>query len=495
MSTTGNVQITINDNGGATNIIVAAPSVIAVAGTSSAGTVGVPVSTRSLATITSTFGYGPLSELCALLISAGATVIATKLTTAAAGSASAVTFTGTGSSAVTVSGAAFDTYYAVVKVVTGGTIGSAGITLQISLDAGRTFGPVIALDVASNYAIPQTGLTLNFGAGTLVAGDTATFGTVAPAPNAAGVNAWLNAMLASPYAAAGWGSMIVAGSRTGADVTSVQATLDTLAAQYLFERLIFNSRDVSPAAKWGGTGETESTWQNALLNDFSATSARRACVSAGYYNVPSGIANPAAGTPRYRRPLSWAIAARKVQQPVQVLSSRVKDGTLAAIVVDPTNDPTDGFVYHDERINPGLDAGRFASAWTRLGQPQGFFVRSENLMSPLGSDFPLLAVGQCFDNFCSALVQYFTANIDDSVRTNANGTIYENDAQRLESGALSAVASSMTGQYQPQNTSVVIDRTYNVKTNSKVLVNGTFGSLAYVREFDLTVQVQNPNAA
>ncbi|MEY5061183.1 MAG: hypothetical protein RIS45_1104 [Planctomycetota bacterium] len=495
MSTTGNVQITINDNGGATNIIVAAPSVIAVAGTSSAGTVGVPVSTRSLATITSTFGYGPLSELCALLISAGATVIATKLTTAVAGSASAVTFAGTGSSAVTVSGAAFDTYYVVAKVITGGTIGSAGITLQISLDAGRTFGPVIALDVASNYAIPQTGLTINFGAGTLVAGDTATFGTVAPAPNAAGVNAWLNAMLASPYAAAGWGSMIVAGSRTGADVTSVQATLDTLAAQYLFERLIFNSRDVSPAAKWGGTGETESTWQNALLNDFSATSARRSCVSAGYYNMPSGIANPAAGTPRYRRPLSWAIAARKVQQPVQVLSSRVKDGTLAAIIVDPTNDPTDGFIYHDERINPGLDAGRFASAWTRLGQPQGFFVRSENLMSPLGSDFPLLAVGQCFDNFCSALVQFFTANIDDSVRTNSNGTIYENDAQRLESGALSAVASSMTGQYQPQNTSVVIDRTYNVKTNSKVLVSGTFGGLAYVREFDLTVQVQNPNAA
>jgi hypothetical protein len=53
----------------------------------------------------------------------------------------------------------------------------------------------------------------------------------------------------------------------------------------------------------------------------------------------------------------------------------------------------------------------------------------------------------------------------------------------------------MTGQYQPQNTSVVIDRTYNVKTNSKVLVSGTFGGLAYVREFDLTVQVQNPNAA
>ena len=109
MSTTGNVQITINDNGGATNIIVAAPSVIAVAGTCSSGTVNVPVSTRSLSTITSTFGYGPLSELCALLISAGATVIASKLATATAGAAGAVTFVGTGTSVVSVSGAAYDT--------------------------------------------------------------------------------------------------------------------------------------------------------------------------------------------------------------------------------------------------------------------------------------------------------------------------------------------------------------------------------------------------
>lgn len=495
MSTTGNVQITINDNGGATNIIVAAPSVIAVAGTSSAGTVGVPVSTRSVSTITSTFGYGPLSELCAVLIAAGATVIATKLTTDTAGAASAVTFVGTGTSAITVTGTPFDTYYVVLKVVTGGTRGTAGITFQISLDAGRTFGPIIALGTATTYAISNTGITLNFAAGNLVAGDVATFGTTEPLAADTDVTDWLTALQASPYAAAGWGSMIAHGDRSGADVSVIETGLDTLATEYLFERLIVNARDVDPAAKWGGAAESEATWEASLLSDFAATSARRVSVCAGYYNMPSGIANSDAGTPRYRRPLSWAIACRKVQQPVQVLSSRVKDGTLANIIVNPSSDPTDGFTYHDERINPGLDAGRFASAWTRLGQPQGFFVRSENLMSPLGSDFPLLAVGACFDNFCSALVQFLTFNIDDSVRTNANGTIYENDAQRLESGALSAVASAMSGQYQPANTSVVIDRSYNVKTNSKVLVSGTFGGLAYVREFDLTVQVQNPNAA
>lgn len=506
MATTGNVQITIQDNGGASNIIVAAPSVIAVAGVSSSGTANVPVSTRSISTITSTFGYGPLTELCALLIANGATVIATKLTKNASGTASAVTHTGTGTSVVTVTldagVGAFDTYYVKVKVATAGTIGTSG-AIQVSLDAGRTYGPVISLGTAVTYAISNTGVTLNFGVGTLVVGDTYTFSTIEPSANTAGVQAWLTALAASPYAQAGWGNMIChtcpdeSVDITGTNFNSIQTTLDTLASGYLFERCMFNARDAKTPVAWGGAGETESAWMSSIISDFAATTAKRACVAAGCYNMASGIANTSAGTPVYRRPLSWAIAARKVTKDVQILSSRVKDGPLGSINVDPTSDPSDGFLYHDERANPGLDAAWFASAWTRLGQGQGFFVRSENLaiMNAPSSDFPLLAIGACFDVFCSTLVQFFTVSIDETVRTNANGTIYENDAQQLEKGATAAVANAMSGSYQPANTSIVIDRTYNVKSNSKVKVSGTFGALAYMREFDLTVQVQNPNAA
>lgn len=500
MATTGNVQISIVDNGGAANIIVPAPSVIAVAGVSSAGTANVPISTRSISTITSTFGYGPLSELCAVLIAQGATVIATKLTQNAAGTATVPSGeSGTSAVTTTLDGTvgAFDTYQVQMNIVTGGTIGVAGITFQLSLDAGRTFGPVIALGTANTYAIPNTGITLNFGAGTIVVNDKIKFSTVEPTANLAGVQAWLSALAASPYAQSGWGNMICHGARVGTDISTLNGNLDTLATNYLFERCMFNARDAVTPVAWGGAGETDAVWMASLQGDFAATSAKRCLVAAGFYNMPSGIATDRAGTPRYRRPLSWAIAARKVTKDVQVLSSRVKDGPLASIVVDPTNDPSDGFVYHDERVNPGLDASWFASAWTRLGQGQGFFVRSENLaiMASPSSDFTLLALGACFDIFCSTLVQYFTANIDETVRTNANGTIYENDAQQLEKSATAAVANAMSGAYQPANTSIVIDRTYNVKTNSKIKVSGTFGALAYVREFDLTVQLQNPSAA
>lgn len=58
-----------------------------------------------------------------------------------------------------------------VKVVTGGTIGTSQIVLDVSLDDGRTYNRV-RLGTASSYVIPYIGVTLSFAAGTLVAGDT-----------------------------------------------------------------------------------------------------------------------------------------------------------------------------------------------------------------------------------------------------------------------------------------------------------------------------------
>jgi hypothetical protein len=513
MSTTGEVEITILDNAGAANIVTAAPSVVAIFGVSSAGTPNVPVSTRSIATLTSTFGYGPLVELGALLISQGATVIATKVAQSAAGTASTVVGEqGTSAWTTTLDATvgAFDTYFVQIVVLSGGTVGVASATMkiQVSLDAGRTFGPVQVVDISMatpTYVIPNTGITINVGAGT-VDPSTATspvrFGTKEPQPGVGNIQTAITALANSVYAQSGWGSVIIhapafTGAMTTANVNTIQSTLDTMATNQLFDRAMINVRDADLAASpWGGAGvESDATYTTTLVTNAAARNAKRMLAAAGYYNIPSGIANSVAGTPRHRRPGSWAIQARKVAVAVQTLSSRVKDGPLSTIIVDTTSDPTDGFVYHDERINPGLDAVGYASFWTRLQQGSGFFVRSENLFSPPSSDFDLFAVGQCFDNFCSTLVQYFTASIDESVRTNANGTIYENDAQQLESGALAAVAAAMPGQYQAANTSVVIDRSYNVMTNKKALVTGVFGQLGYIREFDLTVQLQNPLAS
>lgn len=58
----------------------------------------------------------------------------------------------------------------VLRVVSGGTVGTDQIKLELSLDGGRTFQP-IRLGTANSLAVPDVNATLTFGAGTLVAED------------------------------------------------------------------------------------------------------------------------------------------------------------------------------------------------------------------------------------------------------------------------------------------------------------------------------------
>lgn len=59
----------------------------------------------------------------------------------------------------------------VLRVVSGGTIGTDQIKLELSLDGGRSFQN-LRLGTANSYALPNVNVTVSFGAGTLVTGDT-----------------------------------------------------------------------------------------------------------------------------------------------------------------------------------------------------------------------------------------------------------------------------------------------------------------------------------
>ena len=507
----GNVNITITD-GGSASIIVPGSSVQLVVGCSSSGTAGQLVATRNPATLQSMFGYGPLVEAAALPCLAGGTVIAIKAATATPGGASSVTTTGGGTSVITVTGTPYDTYYVTVKFTTStgaaGTIGQAtpAIYLQVSLDAGRNYGPVISLGTANTYAIPNTGITLNFAAGTILNAQTSTFGTTEPAWSTAGIQSALNAFQASQYAIAGVGSTHLVGTMSGANATTIEGYLDTLATGYVYTRAFASARDASPTTAWGGTGETESTWMNSIQTDFSAVSGRRLCVGAAYWNMPTAFPNPAStGAPVLRRPIAWAAAARQVVIPPQRHLGRVRDGSISQIVVDPLNNPLDGFVYHDERLNPGLDyviagtGGRFMSTMTRTGLP-GVYITNPLSMAPLGSDFFLMPLGSVMDVFASIIHQVGQQIIDDDVRVNASGTIYENDARAIEAILANSVNSVMFAQKmisQPcaAGAGIVVDRTNNVKTTNNVNVTGQIVSRGYVLSETVTLSYQNPNAA
>ena len=508
----GNVNLTVSD-GGSASIVVPGSSVQLVIGTCSTGTVGQIIATRSAATIQANLGQGPLVEAAALVALSGGTVLAIRAATATAGTSSTVTTVGGGTSVVSVTGAPVDTYYVKVLFASGGTVSAAGITFQVSLDAGRNFGPLLSLGVATTFAIGVTGVSLAFAVGTVLAGQTATFGTVEPTWSTAGIQAALNAYQASQYAISGVGSVHIVGACGGANASTIQTYLDNLANNYVYCRAFVSSRDASPPAAYGGTAEAETAWITSLQTDYSATQARRICPSAAYWNMPTAFPNPAStGAPALRRSLAYAAAARQVQIPPQRHLGRVKDGSLANIVVNPLSDPQDGFIYHDERVNGGLDyiitsgGGRFMTTMTRTGLP-GVYVTNPLSAAPLGSDYFLMPYGNVMDVFATIVHQVAQLVVDDDVRVNANGTIYENDARAIESLIASSVNAVMFSQSMislpvgagpsagASGAAIIVDRTVNIKSTNSVNFSGQIIGRGYVLTLNGSLSFQNPNAA
>ncbi len=320
----------------------------------------------------------------------------------------------------------------------------------------------------------------------MVTNEYVTFSTTEPLWATSGIQACLNALQASQYAVTGWGSMHITGPFTGANTTTLQGYLNTLASGKIYTRAIIAARDLAIPTAWGGAGETESAWTTAVLADFAAVAAKRVCVGVGHYNMPSKIPNTVAGLPRYRRPLSWALAARQVTIPPQRHAGRVKDGSIVDIVVDAVNDPADGFVYHDERLNPGFDGAKFCSAWTRI-KKKGWWFKNPNLMHDTGSVFTLLPLGQVMDIACGIVNEVGVEEINEDVRLNDNGTLNDNDAIALELVMGQAIKDNMLAKSMISNYTVVVDRSNNVQTTSEVNIAVTIYARGYILQENITI--------
>jgi hypothetical protein len=234
--------------------------------------------------------------------------------------------------------------------------------------------------------------------------------------------------------------------------------------------------------------------------DYSNVSAVRLCVGAGNWNMPSAFTNPSAGTPRFRRNVAWAAAAKQVGIPPQRHLGRVKDGPLPTIVIDSTNDPQDGFIYHNESQTAGLDylfsgaGGRFMTTTTR--KKPGVFITNPLLMATLPTQFSIMPYGNVMDIACAIVKQVGDDFINEDIRLNPNGTIFENDAKFLESTFTSAINSEMLANKMiSPGTVVVVDRTNNVRNTGQVNVTITIVSRGYILSMKITIGFNNPAAA
>ena len=470
------VNFTILNNGlGAVN--PGGGQVMVVAGVSSTGTANQIVESSNPADFVSAFGYGPAVEAAGFVANtSGNPVVLVKAATAVSGTNSAVTTTGTGTSAVTVSGTPYDTYYAVVSVVTGGTIGVTGIQLTVSLDAGRTVWSTVNLGLAVTYLVPNTGLTLNFGAGTMVAGDTHTFVSTEPKWSTATLASALGALLGSSTA---FKNLQVVGDVTAAEAATVDTEMAALFNKKRFARALCNARD----AVWGGTStETSAQWQASIIADFAGFQSDRVSVSAGDYNVVSPYTQT-----QYRRPASWVAVARDAQTAVGEDISAVALGSVKALA-KPTID--DGFIYYDAQANPALDSARFLTLQNIYGEP-GWYITNSNMMAAPGTDFTILPYCEVVDEACYVAYQFFAQKLGGSVRVDkTTGYILPADANDLDARATAAEQNALGAGVS--SVYVKVNRTNNILSSKTLLATVGIIPLGYIQTINVTMTLVNP---
>ena len=328
----------------------------------------------------------------------------------------------TGTSVPVFSGTPLDAFDVRVDVTTAGSSLSAlTATVKVSLDGGRSYGPNVQIPASGVYAIPNTGVTVTFGSGTLVVGDSFRLKTSAPFWDTTS----LAAALASLTSVVGrYEFAHVAGpvDRTSAGTVKTWASGRHTAGEYVFAQL--GCRDQI-------TGESITTWSASIQGTdpgFSGYDGEKyldVCASHGY------VASYLRAGVYFRRNLAVLRSARLASIPARQHPGRVKSGAIQGLM--PDTDALAG-VIHDLATYTSLDNARFSGAQQVKGRPRGEWYFTSRTMSASTSDFGEV---QRIRVMCLAATAALTAlaeYVGDDVETKTDGTgqIAEAAAQAID---------------------------------------------------------------
>ena len=363
------------------------------------------------------YGDGPLTQaMCHALLVAGGPVFGCRLSGTVAGTSTSVTKTAVGSSTgtVTLAGAPYDRYQAILTIVATGTLGTA--TFKYSLDNGRTESEVITVPSGGTYVVPNTNITLTFtpGAGAVFfeAGDVHTWSSTAPHYSstelAAGVTA-INAYLSATTGFAFDAIILLGRNATGAGAATLFGALAT--HMTAFE----TAYQYMGAIMDGGSGDSTTNAKSAFA---SVTSSR---VAIGYGDAIVASGKPFQGYSAPLMPAIVSMAARAASDLISTDPSRVASGALTGVTG----------ITHDEYLTEEMDAARFSTLRT-FPLRQGYFITNLRMKSAIGSDYLYWQHRRIMDVMCRTVVEAQTQFVSAGFATNSNGTIEEGEAKRIE---------------------------------------------------------------
>jgi len=457
-----------------------ASALLAMVGPCTLGTDNQPAVFGSIRALREGLGDGPLVEAASHALELyGNPVVCVKTATSTAGTTGTLEQTGDGTSVATVaSGAApIDDLDLFLLVTVGGTIGTAGIKVQTSLDGGRTMSAETALGTDTSYEFVEAGVTIAFAAGTLLAGDTVAVSTKAPKWNSTELAAALDGLRSST---ANWQIANIIGPVTASDVTAIEQKFVAMAAGGKFRMYAANTRVPN-------VGESPSTYISAMTTSFASTNVVYGDLEAGAGLMVSSISARV-----YLRPINFGVPAFYNSLAPHLDAAAIVNGTVPIILYDDNGNPIDR--CHDETQNPGLDDGMFTTLRT-WSSYQGIYINNARIHSDSSSDFQYVHLRRVMNIGAAALQRFFDFRLSVGVLTNPNGTVAEQDLKEMEVGATNAMATQLLAEPSASAVQCVLSRDDNLLVTQTIHATARIRPLGYPKfiEVDLAFQTPQPS--
>ncbi len=484
---TPRVDLTVLSNG-LGNVPPTPSGTVAVFGCSSGGTANtVQDAYQRSDNLVTDYGYGPGPDLAAQCIQSGIPTIFVKVKTGTPGAATAVTHTGAGTSVMTVTGAPYDKYDVIVTIAADGTAGSdPEPSFTVSLDGGQTTSRPITMPANRVYSglAATTGMTLNFTAATVVEDDTYEFTTTPPTWSAADVATAIDALF-TDRREVGLGYVVGACSKSQADI--ILAAVVQFLTRNKFWGVMLEARDINT-----GSGETEAQWMASISNDFATFTTDYVGVGGGYCLSTSALTGV-----QFRRNVAGLALVRSGRRNIGRDVGAVADGAVCPNYTGTNNTgPLPGVpvdtVYHDEALNPGLDANRFITVTSFVGIT-GYYITNANIMCDPTSDFTLFQYRRVMDEACRVSRNYFTKLLSTDVRLNRKtGFILERDALAIESGNNTKLASALVNNGQASDAETVVSRVDDISVTKTLSWTVDVVPLGYIKISSGVLTFRNP---
>ncbi len=471
-------SVVITELDGQLGVLPDGARAFAVIGPASSGTLDSPAAYARTNDVVAAFGAGPMVDLaCDMIAKTGKPVICVRSGNTVVGTHANVVVTGvTGTSVVT---AGADTtpdndYEPYLKVITGGTIGTIGITFQWSLDGGRTLSATTALGIANTFTFPNSGgIGYAFAAGTLIAGDVVTSRATSPTSNASELTSAITALSNTALA---WECACIA---VPLDATTFDAVDLAFAGAKLVEKFFLGQFRVPNVA------ESDATYQAAFVTALGAKSTTRGGVCAGageYSSVLSGR--------KYLRSALHPVASLLYSQTEEV---DIADPNLGNLTGMSLRDAAGNLKHHDEMVSPGLDDARAVALRTISPEFPGVYVNNPRLFSAAGSDFEFIQHRRVMILARIALRVYFTRRLSKPVLINpTTGFLLESERLEIQEGAISAMAGLLLAKPKASSVDFELSKYDNLLSTKTLTGVGKVVPLAYPKQINLGLAFSNP---